>query len=79
MEEKKRRILRKTSAYTALISLILIIITGYGITQYRFVEQISFGLLHKSLSFKLHNYLMIPLAVSILSHLYFSNIFRVKK
>ena len=72
MKQEKKNQIRKTTAYLALITIILYIITGYGITQYRIVEKITFGLLHKSLSFKIHSWLIYPLIIFLLVHLYFS-------
>ncbi|MFC1730507.1 hypothetical protein ACFL6I_09235 [candidate division KSB1 bacterium] len=37
------------------ISAIVMIITGFGITQYRIVESATLGLLTKPWSFKLHS------------------------
>jgi hypothetical protein len=54
MKKSTARVIRKTNAYLALTTVILYIITGYGITQYRVVEKITFGLLTKAWSFTIH-------------------------
>ena len=64
--------IRRWTAYLALITVALFIITGYGITQYQIVEKITFGLLTKSLSFKMHMWLIIPFIAFMLTHLYYS-------
>ncbi|MBD3248421.1 hypothetical protein GF336_00060 [Candidatus Woesearchaeota archaeon] len=64
--------IRKWTSYLALATIVLYIITGYGITQHRFMEKITFGLLTKSLSFKIHSWLIIPLLLFLLLHLYYS-------
>jgi thiosulfate reductase cytochrome b subunit len=68
----KRLNVRKTAAYLSIATVILYIITGFGITQYRIVEKLTFGLLSKSLSFKLHLWLIYPLIIFLLVHLCFS-------
>jgi thiosulfate reductase cytochrome b subunit len=72
MKEKNRIQIRKTAAYFSIATVILYIVTGYGITQYRTVEKLTFGLLSKSLSFKIHSWLIIPLIIFLFTHLYFS-------
>ena len=69
---KYENMIKKTTAYLALATVGLFILTGYGITQYRIVEAITFGILTKPLSFKLHYYLIYPLVLFLLVHLYFS-------
>lgn len=66
------KLIRKIAAYLALIILLLYIISGYGITQYQIVEKITLGILTKSLSFKIHSVLIIPLVILLGIHLYFS-------
>ena len=68
----KKEAIRKTAAYLSFAVVVLYIVTGYGITQYRVVEKLSFGLLNKAVSFKLHSYLIIPLLVFLGLHLFFS-------
>jgi len=46
------------------------IISGFGITEYRTVEPLTFGLLSKALSFQIHNALIIPFLLVLLLHLY---------
>ena len=67
--ERQHDMIRKINAYSLLITVVLFVITGYGITQYRIVEMITFGLLTKQLSFVLHMYLIIPLVFTLLVHL----------
>ena len=65
---------RKLWAYLALATVVLFIITGYGITQYRIVEMLSFGLLSKPLSFRIHSWLIVPLILFLLMHICCSRI-----
>jgi len=61
----------------ALITAILLyIISGFGITQFRVVETITFGLLTKPLAFRLHDYLFIPFGVLLALHIFLALAFR---
>jgi thiosulfate reductase cytochrome b subunit len=77
MKKETISVIRKTNAYLALVTVLMYIITGYGITRYQLVEKITFGLLNKALSFQIHSYLISPLIIFLLIHLLFAcNIFR---
>lgn len=67
-----RKLIRKIAAYLALAVVLLYIITGYGITQYHIVESLTFGLLGKALSTKIHFFLIYPFLIFLLVHLYCS-------
>ena len=58
----------KTAHWLLLAVIILYAVTGYGITEYRTVETMTFGLLTKNLAFKIHDSLFIPLAVLLILH-----------
>ena len=44
-----------------LVVILLYILTGFGITEFRTVEAITFGLLTKQLAFRMHDYLFYPM------------------
>jgi len=48
------RLARKIIQWLLLAVALVLLITGLGITEYRIVENLSFGLLTKSLSQKVH-------------------------
>jgi cytochrome b subunit of formate dehydrogenase len=48
--------LEKIVHWSLLIVIILYVVTGLGITQFRTVEALTFGLLGKNLSFVIHEY-----------------------
>ena len=52
--------------------IILYIVSGFGITQFRVVETITFGLLSKPLSFRIHDYLLILFLVLLVLHVFMS-------
>ena len=53
-----------------LAVIVLYLITGFGITEYRIVEQVTFGLLSKPLAFKIHDNLWIPSIILLILHIY---------
>jgi hypothetical protein len=54
------------------IVIILFIITGFGIVNYRIVEQLTLGLLSKPIAFQIHTNLIIPLVILLTLHIYFT-------
>lgn len=68
-EELAKRIVR----WSLLAVVILYVITGFGITEYRTVELLTFGLLSKPLSFNIHNNLIIPFIILLGLHVYQRN------
>jgi len=64
--------LKKITHWLLLLLTLMYVISGLGITHYRIVEQITFGLLTKALSFKIHSYLLIPFLVLLILHIFFA-------
>jgi hypothetical protein len=52
-----------------LILIVVYIISGLGITYYKIIEQLTFGLLTKALSFKIHSYLLMPFLILLILHI----------
>ena len=48
---------------------LLYVISGFGITRYQIVEPLTLGLLTKALAFKMHDSLIIPFALLLISHI----------
>jgi dolichol kinase len=70
-----KNILRESLArqivhWLLLAVLVLYLITGFGITQYRVVEHLTLGLLTKPLAFKIHDNLLIPFIILMILHIY---------
>jgi cytochrome b subunit of formate dehydrogenase len=70
--------LNKLINWLLLIIVIIYIITGLGMTQYQTMEKLTFGLLSKPLSFKIHTNLLPVLIVLAILHIY-PNLKRRKK
>jgi len=66
----KQKLAKRIVQWLLLAVIILYGITGFGITEYRTVELLTFGLLSKSWSFKIHNNLLIPFIVLLGLHIY---------
>jgi len=56
--------------WSLLALVVLYFVTGFGIMEFRTVETLTFGLLTKTLSFKLHNNLWIPFLILLILHIY---------
>ncbi len=68
---KQRRNLSKVGRWSGWIALALLgatALSGYGITASRLIEPVTFGLLGKAASLRLHHYMDVPLAVFTLLH-----------
>jgi hypothetical protein len=68
--KSKRNIRRigRWCGWAALIILAFTLLTGYGISQFRIVSSLTFGLLDKVSSHRWHHYTDIPLVVFTLVH-----------
>ena len=58
----------KTIHWLLAVLAVLYLVTGFGITEFRVVETVTFGLLTKSLAFKIHVNLWIPFLVLLGMH-----------
>ncbi len=65
--------------WSLLIVIVIYLVAGFGITEFRTVEALSFGLLTKSLAFKIHNNLWIPFIVLLVLHIFFALIKKRRK
>lgn len=66
----KARMAKQIVQGLLLVVMVLYFITGLGITQFRIVESVTFGLLTKPLAFQIHNYLWIPFVILLALHIY---------
>jgi cytochrome b subunit of formate dehydrogenase len=73
----KAEVVKKTIRWLLLVAVILYAITGFGITEFRTVENLTFGLLTKNVAFKIHEALWIPFAVLLAAHVLYSPILRL--
>lgn len=66
----KESLARQIVHWLLLAVIALYLLTGFGITQFRIVEQATFGLLAKPLAFMIHDNLLIPFIVLLILHIY---------
>ena len=51
----KENLARQIVHWLLLAVIVLYLLTGFGITQYRVIEHLTFGLLSKALAFQIHD------------------------
>jgi cytochrome b subunit of formate dehydrogenase len=65
-----QRLMKGTIHWLLTVVVIIYLITGFGITQYRIVEPLTFGLLTKSLAQRIHMNLEIPFIILLVVHIW---------
>jgi hypothetical protein len=70
----KRRIkwVKRVIRWSLAVLVVAYIVTGFGITEARTVEHLTFGLLDKYWAFKIHNNLVIPFITLLALHILLS-------
>ena len=71
-------LIRKIVQWLLLAVTVLFLITGFGITEFRVVETITFGWLTKSWALRLHDNLWIPFVVLLVLHVLLPLVFKRK-
>ncbi len=67
-----RQSLARKALDWVLFGLTLVyLLTGLGITQFRIIEELTFGLLSKNLSFRLHEALLAPFLILLSLHVFY--------
>jgi dolichol kinase len=66
----KENLARQIVHWLLLAVIVFYLVTGFGITEYRVVEHLTFGLLSKPLAFKIHDNLLIPFIILLGLHIY---------
>ncbi|TAK95365.1 hypothetical protein EPO05_04390 [Patescibacteria group bacterium] len=61
-------IFRKSVRWLLLGVSGLLVLSGFGITHYQVVSQLTLGLLNKAQAFQLHNFLAVPFVVLLVLH-----------
>ena len=68
----KLRVLKSMVHWLLLVVAVIYFLSGYGITQFRVVSAITFGVINKAVAFKIHDYLWIPFVVLLIAHILFA-------
>lgn len=66
-----QRLFERIIQWALLVVTFLYILSGFGITEFRIIEAVTFGLLSKNLSFAIHDSLLIPFIVLLAVHIAF--------
>jgi len=69
-------LIRKIIQWLLLAMAVLFLLTGFGISEFRVVETITFGWLSKSWAFRLHDNLWIPFVVLLVLHICMPFVFK---
>jgi len=73
----KLKLAKNITHWLLLVVIIVYLVSGFGITEFRTVEALTLGLLTKSLAFKMHDVLLIPLLVLLSLHIFMSSFSRL--
>jgi cytochrome b subunit of formate dehydrogenase len=65
-----RQLIKKIIYWLLAVVVIVYLITGFGITEYRIVETLTFGLLTKSLAHRIHINIAIPFIILLILHIW---------
>ncbi len=77
-----QRVVKRTVHWLLTVVVIIFLLTGFGITQYRIVEPLTFGLLTRNLAHRIHINLEIPFIILLVVHIWLLPLlkdFRLKK
>jgi uncharacterized membrane protein len=66
----KPHLARQVVLWLLIAVIAVYLITGFGMTEYRIVEPLTFGLLTKLLAFKIHTILWMPFLILLILHIY---------
>jgi len=69
--------IRKIIHCLLVIVVIIYLLAGFGITEFRVVETLTFGVLTKGVAFSIHSMLWIPFVVLLVLHIFLSPLFRL--
>ena len=72
-----QRLIRKITHWLLLVVILLYLVSGFGITEFRVVETLTLGLLTKSLAFKMHDVLWLPLLILLVLHMFMPSFSRI--
>ena len=61
---------KRTTQWMLTAAVIVYLLTGFGITQFRIVEPLTFGLLTRNLAHRIHVNIEIPFIVLLVVHIW---------
>ena len=60
----------RASAWALLVTIIVVVVSGWGITQTGIIYRLTFGLIDRGLADAIHRAANVPLALFFLSHVF---------
>jgi hypothetical protein len=63
------RILGRICGWVGVALLLFTLLTGYGITEFRLISPLTFGVLNKAVAQRLHAYTELPMLALLLVHI----------
>ena len=60
----------KASAWALLVTIVVVVVSGWGITQTGIIYRLTFGLINRGLADAIHRAANVPLALFFLSHVF---------
>ncbi len=66
-----RHLIRRIVGWSLFVITALYVVSGFGITSFRIVTPVTFGLLDKPASFRIHDWLLAPFLILLCLHLAF--------
>jgi thiosulfate reductase cytochrome b subunit len=71
-DKRQIKLIKRIIRWSLIIVTITYILTGFGISEFRTVESLTFGLLNKYWAFKIHMNLEIPFITLLALHIFLS-------
>jgi cellobiose-specific phosphotransferase system component IIC len=65
-----QRLMKGAVHWLLTVLVIVYLLTGFGITEYRIVEPLTFGLLTKNLAQRIHTSIEIPFIILLILHIW---------
>ena len=72
-------LLQALTRWLLLLVVLVYVVTGFGITEFRTVERLSGGLLTKNTAFEIHDSLLIALVVLLVTHVFLGRLLKLRK
>jgi hypothetical protein len=72
-------IVRIITHWSLLVVTVLFVLSGLGITHYQIITPLTFGILDKALSFKVHDVLWLPFTILLVLHILLIILIKKKK
>jgi thiosulfate reductase cytochrome b subunit len=64
------RIMVRACAWALLVLIIVMVVSGWGITQTSIIYNLSFGLINRGVANSIHRALNVPLAIFFITHVF---------